>query len=519
MPIFKDKRHTNSLTFGVRLFLLHVNIFNMANLFLEPREEVLRQLAEQMPNALLTEWGNYSVRTRITARSSQFTYVVTNEDTGHPCLDRQDYEKISRIQDDYIKKNDMIEIRGMIGLEEPVRAPISLFVEAANLNIAAMQSQLYFPPQENHHSLMKVIYTPNLVPDFRDLPTLIAVDFENYTTRIMGTDYFGESKKGGLRMWNKWVYDLGGLALHAGCKTYYAPSGIEKAVVIIGLSGTGKTTTTFNSHLGSLPVQDDFCALFPNGRLYASENGCFAKTYGLDVTHEPEIYNALKEPDSWLENVAVDNQGIVDYFNGSYTTNGRGTFTLDKIKHRVPYNLPEVSHIIILNRNFDILPGIVQLKPDQAIEYFMLGETTGTSAGGQVEAGKFLRVPGTNPFFHTYDKLQGQRFQSILEQNPEIKVILMNTGCVGGKSDDPCAMKVKIAHSSRLLEALLNNEIHWTDDLDFGYATSENLIPGIPEEIVNPKCFYQSKNRQVEYDKTVEDLKLSRRDYLSSINE
>ena len=80
-------------------------------------------------------------------------------------------------------------------------------------------------------------------------------------------------------------------------------------------------------------------------------------------------------------------------------------------------------------------------------------------------------------------------------------------------------MKVKIAHSSRLLEALLDNEIHWTDDLDFGYATPENLIPGIPEEIVNPKCYYRSKNRQVEYDKMVEDLKLSRRDYLSSINE
>lgn len=491
----------------------------MAKLIISPPAQLLRRLAAQMPNALLTEWGNYSIRTRITARSNQFTFFVTNEQTGHPCLDRQDYEIISRNQDAYIKKNDMIEIRGMIGLEEPVRAPISLFVETANVNIAAMQSQLYFSPQENHQSIMKVIYTPNLFPDFRDLPALIAVDFENYTTRIMGTDYFGESKKGGLRMWNKWVYDLGGLALHAGCKTYFAPSGIEKAIVIIGLSGTGKTTTTFNSHLGSLPVQDDFCALFPDGRLYASENGCFAKTYGLDVTHEPEIYIALKEPDSWLENVAVDNQGIVDYFNGSHTTNGRGTFTLDKIKHRVPYNLPEVSHIIILNRNFDILPGIVQLKPDQAIEYFMLGETTGTSAGGQAEAGKFLRVPGTNPFFHTYDKLQGQRFQSILEQNPEIKVILMNTGCVGGKSEDPCAMKVKIAHSSRLLEALLNNEIHWTDDLDFGYATPENLIPGIPEEIVNPKCYYRSKNRQVEYDKMVEDLKLSRRDYLSSINE
>jgi phosphoenolpyruvate carboxykinase (ATP) len=512
-----DKRHAFFLTFGVRLFLLRVNIFNMSNLFLEPQEVVLRQLAAQMPNALLTKWGNYSIRTRVTARSNQYTYFVTNEHTGHPCLSRVVYEKISKIQDAYITKVDMIEIKGLIGLEEPVRAPISLLVEAAAANIAAMQSQLYFPSQDSHQSLMRVIYTPNLIPDFYDMPTLIAVDFENYTTRIMGTDYFGESKKGGLRMWNKWVYDLGGLALHAGCKTYFDAEENEKAVVIIGLSGTGKTTTTFNSHLGSLPVQDDFCALFPDGSLYASENGCFAKTYGLDADHEPQIFNALKDPEAWLENVAVDTNGDVDYFDGSYTTNGRGTFTLDRINHRLPENLPKVSHIIILNRNFDILPGIVQLKPTQAIDYFMLGETTGTSAGGQAEAGKFLRVPGTNPFFHAADSLQGQRFRSIIETNPEIKIILMNTGCVGGKSEDPCAVKVKIAHSSAMLEALLRDEINWREEPDFGYLIPNDTMPDVPDEIIYPMHFYFSSDRKTEYLETVEKLTSSRRDYLASL--
>ena len=37
-------------------------------------------------------------------------------------------------------------------------------------------------------------------------------------TRVFNSDYFGESKKGGLRMWNKLVHDRGGLPLHAGCK-------------------------------------------------------------------------------------------------------------------------------------------------------------------------------------------------------------------------------------------------------------------------------------------------------------
>jgi hypothetical protein len=43
------------------------------------------------------------------------------------------------------------------------------------------------------------------------------VDLDNYSTRVFNSDYFGESKKGGLRMWNKIVFERGGLAPHAGC--------------------------------------------------------------------------------------------------------------------------------------------------------------------------------------------------------------------------------------------------------------------------------------------------------------
>ncbi len=52
--------------------------------------------------------------------------------------------------------------------------------------------------------------------------------------------------------------------------------------MIIGLSGTGKTTTTFTTQNGSEPVQDDFVGLMPGGRAYGTENGCFAKTFSLD---------------------------------------------------------------------------------------------------------------------------------------------------------------------------------------------------------------------------------------------
>ena len=58
-------------------------------------------------------------------------------------------------------------------------------------------------------------------------------------------------------------------------------------MLIVGLSGTGKTTTTFTRQNDSKPVQDDFVALYPGGRVVATENGCFAKTFSLDPAFEP----------------------------------------------------------------------------------------------------------------------------------------------------------------------------------------------------------------------------------------
>src|SRR5256885_17131939 len=121
-----------------------------------------------------------------------------------------------------------------------------------------MQQQLYFgPPEDDFEPELTVIYTPNLKAEGFSDDRLIMVDLEQGVTRVFNSDYFGESKKGGLRMWNKLVYDRGGLPLHAGCKIIPTGSG-RRVGLIVGLSGTGKTTTTFTRQNGSLPVQDDF---------------------------------------------------------------------------------------------------------------------------------------------------------------------------------------------------------------------------------------------------------------------
>jgi phosphoenolpyruvate carboxykinase (ATP) len=296
-------------------------------------------------------------------------------------------------------------------------------------------------------------------------------------------------------------------------------NGKEKLVLIIGLSGTGKTTTTFRSQLNSLPVQDDFCALLPGGLVRATENGCFAKTFGLERKNEPVIYDALTSPESWLENVIVSQNGEIDFHDGSRTTNGRGTFGLGQIQHRLPTNLPKVDTIILLNRNFNIIPAVAKLKPDQAAAYFMLGETTGTSAGGVSEAGKFLRVPGTNPFFCQNQALQGNRFYDLLESASHIDVYLLNTGCIGGGEENSLARKVSIKNSSTILENIMLDTISWEEDEQFGYYIAEN-IPGIEDkELLQPQRLYRKQKREDEYATITEQIRKDRIKYMNQFGE
>ena len=155
-------------------------------------------------------------------------------------------------------------IDGYIGNDPEMRTAARLTIEKANANIAGMQQKLYFERTDGADPEVHVIYTPNLAaPGYPD-DRLIAVDLEHGVTRVLNSDYFGESKKGGLRMWNDIVYRKGGLALHAGLKVIPTDDG-EKVIMIIGLSGTGKTTTTFTTQNGSEPVQDDFVGLMPGG--------------------------------------------------------------------------------------------------------------------------------------------------------------------------------------------------------------------------------------------------------------
>ena len=485
-----------------------------------PSPDQLRTMTAYMPSARHTEFDNYNVQTRVVSRSKGSTYIVSDSPEQHSdqTVSRAEAARIAALQDAYIRECEMVVIDGYIGNDAEQRVAARLYVESANANIAAMQRWLYFDAADasgpRFSPELTVIDTPNLVASGYPDGRVIVVDLNAGVTRVLNSDYFGESKKGGLRMWNKLTYDRGGLSLHAGCKVVPTARG-DQTLLIIGLSGTGKTTTTFTRQNNSAPVQDDFVALYPGGRVVATENGCFAKTFGLDPKFEPSIHGAVCRRDAYMENVSQDEAGHVDFFDTSYTPNGRAVFRMDALgAHRDAREIPPASHLLILNRNENIIPIVAHLSREQAALYFMLGETQGTSAGGKDEEGKFLRVPGTNPFFPLLHSQQGNRFLDLLDAS-DIQVYLLNTGRIGGPAGDERSKKVEIPHSSAVVKAIAEGTIGWERDTDFGYEVG-TAAPGIHDpELLQPRRLYAREGREQEYREIVSRLKQERREYLT----
>jgi phosphoenolpyruvate carboxykinase (ATP) len=489
----------------------------VADVHVNPTPEQLRTFTEEMPECRISEYGNVNVQTEVLSRSAGSTYVVDRESSGKT-MSREDYEKIAALQDAYVAAHDMVQIDGYIGNDPSMRTRARLLMEKRYANIAGMQQKLYFPRDDGQEPEVQVIYTPGLRADGYPDDRVIAVDLDNYVTRVLNSDYFGESKKGGLRMWNDIVYNKGGLALHAGLKVIPTADG-DKVLMIIGLSGTGKTTTTFTTQNGSKPIQDDFVGLMPGGHAFGTENGCFAKTFGLDPDFEPSIHGAVVKPSAYLENVYQADDGTVDFFNENYTKNGRAVFEMrDLLSYEDARNVGTVDYLLILNRNENLIPAVAKLTQEQAAAYFMLGETTGTSAGGAAEEGKFLRVPGTNPFFPLPHGLQGNRLLELLGTHP-IETYLLNTGRVGGKDGDDRSKKLKIPHTSACVRGIAEQSISWDDDPDFGYQVA-SAVPDIDDdELLQPRRLYERLDRLDEYTAFVEQLKRDRVAHLQQFSE
>ncbi len=562
----------------------------------DPTQDQLREIAMKFTPAIMkTAYGSVNKLTKNKARMAKYTYIIAPESEKNNysgnVIDPDKAKKLIEIQKRYIEKQgELIEINGYYGIGD-VGRPIQWLYDKECTNVGAMQQILSFPrsyvepPEKLKRPFepgFRLVMTSGVEAEGMPGNQAIIVDLEKWTTYVIWPDYFGESKKGALRMLNEYVYRLGGLVLHAGAKKVKVGDKIL-TMGIMGLSGTGKTTTTFSKQ-GEVaqPIQDDMIVLWPDCKCTITENGCFAKTFGLTRESEPVIYDGTVHPDAWVENVYPNADGTFDFskqrltpedvarlkdmlietgappenvkafISGKvkiddvvdeydipkdgwdftvWTQNGRSIIPMKAIKGAASFDdIPQVRSLGILNRDEGhdaAVPGIVRFPtPELAAGYFMLGETSKTSAAGK-ERGK-TRSPFTQPFFTSPYGLQARRFSELAAKLGNLQMWLMNTGYIGGDQRDEAkgaALKVKIPHSSAMLEAMLKGEIKWKRDPDFGYEivdvdAPENakLLNKVPKEILNPKVFYDKAGRTGEYENWVKNIKAERETFLKKFS-
>lgn len=561
-----------------------------------PTSDQLRRIAQEHTPAILeTAYGNLNKISRNKARKAAWTYVIAPPEQADEYSARtiapEDAERLIGSVKDYLERaGRVIELQSYIGLG-PNAVPVQWLYAYEIANVAAMQQVMTFPRErvESVETLaapfkptFRLVMAPGLTAEGMPGGQAMIADLDNMTTYVIGADYFGESKKGGLRMLNEYTYQRGGLTLHAGAKEVQI-GGRRVTMAVLGLSGTGKTTTTFSRQgEATRPIQDDMVTLWPGGRLSITENGCFAKTYGLTLETEPVIYEGTLDPSAWTENVFVNADGTFDFSKGRlsrdeveryreilletgaeaekvdayiagkvaidevvdeydtpadgwdflvWTQNGRSIIPLAAIKDAADLeDIPPLESIGILNRDEGpdaAFPGIVRFaSPEQAAGYFMLGETTKTSAAGK-ERGR-TRSPFTQPFFPRKNSLQPLRFSELLATIPKLVAWSMNTGWIGGDALDvkqDRALKVKIRHSSAMLEALITDGIVWKTDPDFGYLIADvehpdnaALLGKVPAEILNPVIFFEKEGRMETYRAWVSKMLDERRAFLEKFS-
>jgi len=329
-------------------------------------------------------------------------------------------------------------------------------------------------------------------------------------TFVLGSDYTGEAKKSFLRLFMYYAKEQGGLGLHAGSKRVTIEDDGELTTVgqaFLGLSATGKSTLTghgcwLDEPEGAEMLQDDVCALLPDGQVTGSEGkGLYIKTDGLDRDEQPALYEAATDESAVFENVCVDDAGRVDFDNTELTANGRSVIQRECLDSAAgDIDLPGVDQIFFITRN-PVMPPIARLDERQAAVAFMLGESIQTSAGDPDAAGESIRVVGTNPFIVGPEGEEGNRFYELIENN-DVECFVINTGHVG-----PAKADIGVRESVTILVNAARDNIEWYHD--------ETLDLDLPEEIpdLNVEAFYPPDHYE-DFESKLESLRAERREYL-----
>ncbi len=382
-----------------------------------------------------------------------------------------------------------------VGADENYRLPIRVYTEFAWHNLFARH--LFITPEHAD---------PDFVPQFtvvdaalfsadpgRDqtrTSTFILVNFARRIILIGGTKYAGEIKKSVFTVMNYLLPLRETLPMHCS-----ANKGLAGDVAIFfGLSGTGKTTLSSDSHRPL--IGDDEHGWSADG-IFNFEGGCYAKVIRLSPTAEPEIWAATNRFSTVLENVVYDEATrSLDVDSDAKTENTRAAYPLEFIPNTVPGS--KGGHprtIIMLTADaFGVLPPIAKLSREQAMYHFLSGYTAkvaGTERGVTEPQATFSTCFGAPFMVHrptVYARLLGKKIDE-----HEVECWLVNTGWSGGPYG--VGKRMSIAHTRAMVNAAIERRIVSEFDKEpfFGLLIPRH-VPDVPDQVLNPRHAWSDAN-------------------------
>ncbi|WP_026712140.1 phosphoenolpyruvate carboxykinase (ATP) [Flavobacterium filum] len=277
----------------------------------------------------------------------------------------------------------------------------------------------------------------------------IAFNLTEKVQIIGGTWYGGEMKKGLFSMMNYYLPLQGIASMH--CSANKGKDG--DVAVFFGLSGTGKTTLSTDPKREL--IGDDEHGWDDEG-VFNFEGGCYAKTIDLSKENEPDIYGAIKR-DALLENVTVDENGKIDFKDGSVTQNTRVSYPIYHIDNivRPISKAGHATKVIFLTADaFGVMPPVSKLTPEQTKYYFLSGFTAklaGTERGVTEPQPTFSACFG-KAFLSLHPTKYGEELVKKMEQH-NATAYMVNTGWNGtGK-------RISIKDTRAIIDAILDGSI------------------------------------------------------------
>jgi len=389
-----------------------------------------------------------------------------------------------------LSEGDVYVVDAFAGADPEHRIAVRVITESAWHALFA--KTLFIDPTDDELDEMEpqalVLHAPSVsaVPqeDGTRSETFVCLHPTRTEVVIGGTFYAGEIKKSIFTVMNDRLPLDGVFPMH--CSANVADDG--SVAIFFGLSGTGKTTLSADPERRL--IGDDEHGWSDDG-IFNFEGGCYAKVIRLSADAEPQIFATTRSFGTVLENVVMDEQGVLDLDDDSKTENTRAAYKLEQIANALPAKRGgHPSSVVFLTADaFGILPPIARLTRDQAMYWFLSGFTAklaGTEIGVTEPQPTFSACFGA-PFLPQapteYARLLGEK----LHAHSDARVWLVNTGWTGGPFGE--GRRMPIAATRTLLDAALSGDldgVEYRTDPTFGLEVPVE-VPGVDASLLDPR--------------------------------